>query len=1086
MAKNWSKLLLIFIVTLGLNTFAQKPEIIMPDGHSLHVEKVLLDRQGKYLYTFEEQKCIMWDATSRMQLYTFRPGKIQDINISPDGKSLLILANGNIKLFSTVSGLLLKTTKGYNNYDGIIFDEGSRQIFSIMEGSLHTFSYDLEKLSSIKLTLSTSEVLHLLPNNKVLIISNSATHIYDPSSKSISAIPILNDGPKYLKKVYLPFQQWVAFYGNDIPIDFYDIRTGKKVGSIPGKRVDEAVIPSETSAEILVHNSGTSEGFYSLDLYSTETFKPIEKFSNVNSKKYHSIETGYFDGKNKYLFCSSYNQINKFDLKNKQNIKFDGYAASLGMDVFNSIQYHPATGRLHLNTNDVNLKSVDLYRMVPIAHTNLKTTPSALSVSVTGDTIAIFNEDKLTVKNIKKNVVIRPPIPLSSASFLNRESFFFDNDGKNFWFGTKVQSDFKLIKANTATGVNKVVLNLSGLGPAMVLGDQSLMAGFETGYRVNNAKVWDLKTGKALFEKALETDGNYDEQYIGVSTNKDKVIIAKNLKLLLYDINGQQLSTSEIGFIDKFGASTANNKLSLFATGNSAGELTVYQTNGNVLYKFQAHNSTIRKIVFSPDDKLMYTISLDNTIKVWKVEDGKLIGTLYLFKESNDFIFMDEAGRFDGTPEGMKKVYYVTNRQSMPLGRLFERYYTPSLYARAVAGEQFDPIPVDFIKPAPKVKINYAAIQRNLEVSDDKPVYKNSTGFAEITVIASAEADKVDEIRLFHNEKIVTLTTRNLIVADDNAANTTTKKYQVNLLPGNNSIRALALNSQRTESEPDQITVNYLKDGAVTPTIASPMANTMAISKVDKSATLHLIVVGINAYKNTSMSLNYAIADATGFKDELEKNVKSVISTTKTYFVKDGDANKAGITNAFLQVQKTAKEQDVFVFYYAGHGVVGKDKLFYLVPNDVSNLNNVQSELVEKGIDSKLLQQYAVDIKAQKQLFILDACQSAGAFENMLSSSGEQQKNIAMVARSTGTHWMAASGSKQFANEFSSLGHGAFTYVLLKALQGEAASNKMITVNGLKNYLQVKVPELMKKYNGSEQYPASYGYGNDFPVEILK
>ena len=104
----------------------------------------------------------------------------------------------------------------------------------------------------------------------------------------------------------------------------------------------------------------------------------------------------------------------------------------------------------------------------------------------------------------------------------------------------------------------------------------------------------------------------------------------------------------------------------------------------------------------------------------------------------------------------------------------------------------------------------------------------------------------------------------------------------------------------------------------------------------------------------------------------------------------------------------------------------------------------------------------------------------------MLSANGDQQKNLAIVARSTGTHWMAASGSKQFANEFSSLGHGAFTYVLLKALQGEAASNKMITVNGLKSYLKVKVPELMKKYNGAEQYPASYGYGNDFPVEILK
>ncbi len=1085
MMKNW--LLSFFILVLSLNTFAQKPEIIMPDGHSLHVEKTILDQQGKYLYTFEEQKCIMWDADTRMQLYTFRPGKIEEISVSPDGTSLLILCGGNIYLYSTISGQLIKATTGYNDYKGVLFADDSKQIYTIKDGHLHVLSPNLDKVFNIKLNFTSAGSLHLLPNKKILIIGHSAAETYDPITKSFIAKLLVTQGTKYSKIVYLPFQQYVAFYGNDIPIDFYDISSGEKVGSIPGKRADDAVIPSQTSAEILVHNLGTLEGFYNLDLYSTETFKLSEKLANVNSKKYHQIETGYFDGKNKYLFSSSYNQINKYDLKIKKGIGFEGYAASLGMDVFNSIQYHSATGRLHLNTNDVNLKSVDLYRMVPIAHTNLKNTPDALSVSVSGDTIALFDDDKLTVKNIKKNLIIRPPTPLASASFLNRESFFFDNDGKSFWFGTYAQSNFKLLKANTSTGVNQVVLNLRGLGPAMVLGDQSLMAGFETGYKINYANVWDLKTGKTLFNKALETDGNYDEQYIAVSTDRDKVMIVKNRKLNLFHLNGEQISTVEIGYVDKFGANAANNKLSLLATGRQSGELTVYKANGDVVYRFQAHNSTIRKIVFSPDDKLMYTISLDNTIKVWQAADGKLIGTLYLFKDSNDFIFMDDEGRFDGTPEGMKKVYYVTNRQSMPLGMLFERYYTPNLYARAVSGERFDPIPIEIIKPAPKVKISYAAMQRNLEVSDDQPVYKNSTGLAEITVTATATDDKIDEIRLFHNGKIVTLTTRNLIVADDNTANSTTKKYQLNLLPGNNSVRALALNSQRTESEADQITVNYVKAGTVASTNQPrPNLNTTLISTVDKSATLHLIVVGINAYKNTAMSLNYALADATGFKDELEKNAKSVITTVKTYFVKDAEADKAGITNAFSQVQKSAKEQDVFVFYYAGHGVIGNDKMFYLVPTDVSNLKNVQTELVEKGIDSKLLQQYAVDIKAQKQLFILDACQSAGAFENMLSSNGDQQKNIAMVARSTGTHWMAASGSKQFANEFSSLGHGAFTYVLLKALQGEAASNKMITVNGLKNYLQVKVPELMKKYNGSEQYPASYGYGSDFPVDILK
>jgi hypothetical protein len=435
---------------------------------------------------------------------------------------------------------------------------------------------------------------------------------------------------------------------------------------------------------------------------------------------------------------------------------------------------------------------------------------------------------------------------------------------------------------------------------------------------------------------------------------------------------------------------------------------------------------------------------------------------------------------------GIQNIYSVVNQDFLPLEALFERYYTPNLYARSVAREAFPPIDQTNIHPAPSITITYASTQRNLEVEEDIATYNNTTGMAEITAMASAPGDALDEIRLFHNGKIVTLTTRNLIVEEEGKPNSAIKKYNVALLPGANKFRGIALNSQRTESKPDEIEVNYVTSNAQ-PVNKQVITNQgEIIDPVDKSATLHLVVVGINKYQNPSMSLNYALADATAFKAELEKDAKTVISQVSTSFVTDESANKDGIVNAFKQIQQVAKPKDLFVFYYAGHGVIGKNKEFYLVPNDVSDLKNVQDELEKKGIPSKLLQKYAIDIAAQKQLFILDACQSAGAFESLMSSDGNQQKTIAVVARSTGTHWMAASGAQQFANEFSQLGHGAFTYVLLNALKGGAATNKQITVNGLKNYLQQGVPELMKKYSGTLQYPASYGFGNDFPVEILK
>jgi len=260
-------------------------------------------------------------------------------------------------------------------------------------------------------------------------------------------------------------------------------------------------------------------------------------------------------------------------------------------------------------------------------------------------------------------------------------------------------------------------------------------------------------------------------------------------------------------------------------------------------------------------------------------------------------------------------------------------------------------------------------------------------------------------------------------------------------------------------------------------------------SPLEIQYTLHLMVVGINTYKNPKYTLNYAKADAASFKEAMELNSSNIFSQTKVYYITDANAMKANIVEAFNRVIAAAKPQDVFVFYYAGHGVMTDDKTkeFYIVPYDVTQLYGADDALAQKGISAEELREFAKNITAQKQLYILDACQSAAALDAVAMRGLAEGKAVAQLARSTGSHWLTASGSEQYASEVDQLGHGVFTYVLLKGLQGAADNgDKRITVNELKAYLEAQVPELTQKYKGSPQYPASYGFGNDFPLEVLK
>jgi len=559
-----------------------------------------------------------------------------------------------------------------------------------------------------------------------------------------------------------------------------------------------------------------------------------------------------------------------------------------------------------------------------------------------------------------------------------------------------------------------------------------------------------------------------------------KKLIAANAskkQLEIIDLtNGNTLRTIPLEFGEKMLNSeiTPDGKHILFSGYNLPGYLYEIET-GKLVNTIQKSDLYFMNGTFVSNT--IMAISSSGAIKFIDIFEGKEILRLYLFEDDNWIAYTPE-GMFDGSPSAWSKVAFIKQNKAIPLESVFNNFYTPRLMHKVLVGKNFKSnSDLSNLKSPPSVTISFSEGTRNLVVEDDEfeTEFETENGNGTISLKGISNDDTVETLHLYQNGKLINTQTRNLIVEDDVTQSNNEKKYNVTLVEGNNEFVAIAINSQNTESMPQSIRVHY------TP-------NSQSLIK-PQGIQAHVLIVGIDEYLNPKYNLNYAVADATGFQESLQKGLQEITSKTHVYFIKNKEAVRESIFKKFQEIAEVANPQDIFMFYYAGHGVmsIDEEEEFYIVPTDVTQLYGDSGALKQKGISAKELKQIAAGIPAQKQLYILDACQSAGALDAVASRGVAEEKAIAQLARSTGTHWLTASGSKQYATEFDELGHGVFTYALLEALSGKADSgDNRITVNELKAYLETRVPEISEKYKGSPQYPSSFGFGQDFPISVYK
>ncbi len=581
-------------------------------------------------------------------------------------------------------------------------------------------------------------------------------------------------------------------------------------------------------------------------------------------------------------------------------------------------------------------------------------------------------------------------------------------------------------------------------------------------------EIYDIASGQLINKISGENGLMYTKAYVTPNNNVvvqvqgyDTVKKAMVQELRFIDLYSGQLIKS---FADHVGWPSTNDRGDLMLIPEKLGTITLLDLNTMEIIAderaFQVAQDDPLGL-YMPPTKVgnnHFTISFNGIHALYSMDQKKVVA--YIFADEDDWAVIAADGRMDGTSGAINKLEWRTYSSSgilqkqSPIDLLFDKYFTPSLLPKLLDGEvgTIEDLQASLSK-APSVEIISPANGTRV-----------STNTVTVTVQAQSNGDPVKDILLYINNKLFGGGERGF------KSTGTTKTFEIPLAVGENLISAKAISQSNYESPFDHIKIYYEGQQA--------------------TSDLHMVAVGINQYLNSHYNLNYAVADAKSLTNKIKQNSTQIFDEIYVHEIYNTTAKRDAIINKLKEVASSSKPEDVFVFFYAGHGVLSETvNEFYLALTDVTQMYGRDDLLQTRGISAEELKDLISAISAQKQVVILDACQSGGAVETFASRGAAEEKAIAQLARSSGTVLLASTGSEQFASEFRTLGHGVFTYALLNGMSGAAdggSRDNKITVKELEAYLNDQIPILTQKHKGQMQFPKSWTKGMDFPLIIAQ
>ncbi|MCB9331247.1 MAG: caspase family protein [Lewinellaceae bacterium] len=1025
----------LFALLFSLTLSAQKPELIFPLDNPKGYVSLDFSANGKYALSASLSGLRLWDVASGKMLRAVQVDEfVIKANLSPDGRHVGVEVNYNWPLMGYWDGrssrVFAMDDKNLSGFSAT----GRFWYYKSVERELKAWDRDID---SIRVMLKTFDAAEMYPS------------------------PV-NDFNM------LTVETGVGADQESSRIRWLDLKTGKKIAFPDIRGTVRGVYWMKNNAEVLVHLQGSQNG------------NPVHTLQLLNFKTAKWGKT-----------------VATFTTENM------GIAASGAGDRFFIFFEQDKQFFLDLNKQPM-LQALKTPLNLAADNPDEDPVPPLWQFTPDGTLLALVrrSEEKTEVWDVLKHERLWAlDFGISTFSYAGTAKAQFSPDGRSVLIGEQT-GQLQLKDSRTGTLVRSF-----SQGEIRQISSLNFDSDYQLQLLAPDSSAWQFDLATAGFGRATSAAFShkkkvYERSEMARQMNKSgsKTIRSKDGNWIaswrVYDaenlIDGsglaiENLKTGQKQFIPRISefswtsaaAFSPDNTLVMVGKVDNVIQL-ARTSDGQVVQTLRGHTTDLLDMAITPDNKFAASVANDQVeIKFWDLQKGTELAALYFFGPQ-DWAIISPSGLFDATPGMMQQMYYVYEREIIELEQLKERYYEPGLLQKLIGLNKDEIRDVTTLKSLALYPTVDVAIQND-----------------QLAVKLSKRSGGMGKLSFFINGKEV--------VEDINPTrlpqlSIDLKKYVQYYLPGQaNNIALRAYNSD-----------GWLKSAAIEMPYQAEFALKKGTGSDSETPTLgpgkpHLfaIAIGTSNYSGDKLDLNFPDLDATAMAQALGSAGKALFEDrmqvyTLTSSGENGatTASKTAIRAAFADVAKKAKSGDVLVAYFSGHGLsygTAETGQFYYLTKDIGSEDLSDPEIRNKyTISSSELTEWLTAIPAQKQVMILDACNSGKVVES-LAAIGQKDLNSSQIRAldrmkdRTGMFILTGSAADKVSYEASKYGQGLLTYSLLQGMSGLALTpDKRVDVMTLFQYARDEVPNMAKDIGGIQTpvlaFPAN---GGSFDIGIV-